>query len=99
MVHSLRHLQTQSQPADDSVNKVSPLNGMTMSHLLPSRRHPLSLPAYDVRKQQSESIIGYCGYTLATGSWSDHGRSWSLTMVDHEMTINRPWSDHGRPCL
>ena len=25
---------------------------------------------------------------LAAGSWSDHGLSWSLTMADHEMTIN-----------
>ena len=35
------------------------------------------------------------GPTLAAGSWSDHGRpcsdhgrSWSMTMVDHKMTMN-----------
>ena len=27
-------------------------------------------------------------HTLAAGSWSDHGRSWSMTMVDHKMTMN-----------
>ena len=46
--------------------------------------------------QQHDFLLsGLKETTLAAGSWSDHGRpwfdhgqSWSLTMVDHEMTIN-----------
>ena len=52
-------------------------------------------------EKEPESIIferlglSYGRVTLAAGSWSDHGRpcsdhgrSWSMTMVDHKMTMN-----------